>query len=69
MLPLPQQPDDFVNGMLTTESNLEPAPLEVTLYRNEIKLAFPDDGTLPTREETTWLSVTEKYVLRRYGRR
>ena len=45
----------------------EPCLLELNVFRNELKLALPDDGSLPTREETVWLSVTEKYLRRRYG--
>ena len=45
----------------------EPFLLELNIYRNELKLAIPDDGSLPSREETVWLSVTEKYLQRRYG--
>lgn len=44
-----------------------PYSLELTIYRNELKLAATDDGTLPKREDTTWLSVTEKYLQRRYS--
>jgi hypothetical protein len=46
---------------------VQPVLLELNLYRNELKLAFPDDGSLPTRDETVWLSVTEKYLQRKYG--
>jgi hypothetical protein len=45
----------------------EPYLLELNVYRNELKLSLPDDGSLPTREENVWLSVTEKYLQRRYG--
>ena len=45
----------------------EPCLLELNVFRNELKLALPDDGSLPTRNETVWLSVTEKYLQRRYG--
>ena len=61
----------FENGLLeNSERDLnvgfEPPQLELNVYRNELKLAHPDDGSLPTREETVWLSVTQKYLQRRY---
>jgi hypothetical protein len=45
----------------------EPFVLELNLYRNELKLAPHDAGKLPARDETMWLSVTEKYLQRRYA--
>lgn len=45
----------------------KPFLLELNVYRNELKMALPDDGSLPSREDTVWLSVTEKYLQRRYG--
>jgi len=67
--PMKDQPSDYLNGVpLEEKSFAEPAELELIVYRNEMKLAFPDDGSLPNREETTWMSVTEKYVHRRYGK-
>ena len=67
--PMKEQPSDYENGVPIEERSFEePAALELIVYRNEMKLAFPDDGALPNREETTWMSVTEKYVHRRYGK-
>jgi hypothetical protein len=59
---------DLQTGLID-EINEAPKPflLELNVYRNELKMAFPDDGTLPPREDTVWLSVTEKYLQRRYG--
>ena len=61
------------NGLLepataNTDVDSSPYVLELSLFRNELKMAPRDDDTLPTREETTWLSVTEKYLQRRYGK-
>lgn len=67
--PLEDQPSEYENGVPTSDKTFdEPADLELIVYRNEMKLAFPDDGSLPNREETVWMSVTEKYVHRRYGK-
>ena len=67
--PMKEQPSEYENGSPITEKTFdEPAELELIVYRNEMKLAFPDDGSLPSREETVWMSVTEKYVHRRYGK-
>jgi hypothetical protein len=60
------------NGLsVNSEADLpeasKPYLLELNIFRNELKLALPDDGSLPAREETVWLSVTEKYLQRRYG--
>ncbi len=67
--PLREQPSEYENGVRIADKTFdEPADLELIVYRNEMKLAFPDDGSLPNREETVWMSVTEKYVHRRYGK-
>ena len=67
--PMKEQPSEYENGSPITEKSFnEPAELELIVYRNELKLAFPDDGSLPNREDTVWMSVTEKYVHRRYGK-
>ena len=67
--PMREQPSEYENGVPITDKTFsEPADLELIVYRNEMKLAFPDDGTLPNREETVWMSVTEKYVHRRYSK-
>ncbi len=67
--PMREQPSDYEHGVPVEEKSFEePADLELIVYRNEMKLAFPDDGSLPNREETTWMSVTEKYVHRRYAK-
>ncbi len=69
LTPMKEQPSDFFNGGPIEEKKFdEPAELELIVFRNEMKLAFPDDGSLPNREETTWMSVTEKYLHRRYGK-
>ncbi len=67
--PMREQPSEYENGVPLADKTFdEPADLELIVYRNEMKLAFPDDGSLPNREETVWMSVTEKYVHRRYGK-
>lgn len=69
--PIKEQLSDSDNGdgvPIEAGSFEEPAELELVIYRNEMKLAFPDDGALPNREETTWMSVTENYVHRRYSK-
>jgi hypothetical protein len=55
------------NSPQATSTNSEPYVLELSLFRNELRIAPSEDGTLPTREDTMWLSVTEKYLQRRYG--
>ena len=60
------------NGLLDSAANdnqndAAPYVLELNLFRNELKMAPRDDNALPTRDETIWLSVTEKYLQRRYG--
>lgn len=55
------------NSSQNTSTNSEPYVLEVSLFRNELKIAPSEDGTLATREDTMWLSVTEKYLQRRYS--
>ncbi len=61
--------EEGVTALSSGMSALEMADfqLELSIYRNELKMAIPDDGTLPSREDTTWLSVTEKFLQRRYG--
>ncbi len=64
---LPVENGASENAAVDTESSSQPCALEITVFRNELKLAHPDDGTLPSREDTVWLSVTDKYLQRRYG--
>lgn len=38
----------------------------ITLYRNQLRINMPDDGSLATREEIEWLFTTESIVNKNY---
>ncbi len=41
-------------------------PWRIVLSRSELNISLPDDGTLPPREETLWLSSSENLTTREY---
>ncbi len=38
----------------------------IVLSRNELNVSLPDDGTLPTRDETLWISSSQNLSIREY---
>lgn len=38
----------------------------LVLYRNRMDLALPDDGSLPSRDETTWILSSRPFLIREY---
>ncbi len=38
----------------------------IVLSRNELNISLPDDGTLPTREETLWIVASKNLTVREY---
>lgn len=48
-------------------SALENDAWELSLFRSQLNLTMPDDGSLPTREETLWISTSENLTVRRYA--
>ncbi len=44
------------------------SPIELRLFMNRMQIVLPDDGSLPSPEETTWMSVSSNLVMRKYSR-
>jgi hypothetical protein len=40
--------------------------IELRLSMNRLQLVMPDDGSLPSPEETTWMSLSSNLALRKY---
>lgn len=38
----------------------------IVLSRNELNISLPDDGTLPTRDETIWIVASKNLTVREY---
>jgi hypothetical protein len=41
-------------------------PWRLVLSRNQLNIALPDDGTLPKRDETLWISSSKNLAVREY---
>jgi hypothetical protein len=52
-----------VDGRLVGDS----PPIEIRLFMNRMQIVLPDDGSLPSPEETTWMSVSSNLTLRKYS--
>lgn len=52
----------------TAASQAEPPPAawRLVLSRSELNLCLPEDGSLPNREETVWLSSSQNLTVREY---
>ncbi len=45
----------------------EAETVELRLSLNRLQLVMPDDGSLPSPEETTWMSLSSNLALRKYA--
>ena len=43
------------------------SPIELRLSMNRLQIVLPDDGSLPSPEETIWMSVSSNLTLRKYS--
>ena len=41
--------------------------IELRLFKNRLELVLPDDGSLPSPEETIWMSLSSNLALRKYS--
>ncbi|MCA9160792.1 MAG: hypothetical protein KDA72_20820 [Planctomycetales bacterium] len=57
------QPDEPSQLSESTPSTL---PWRIVLSRNQLNLVLPDDGPLPKRDETMWISSSKNLAVREY---
>lgn len=55
-----------VNLPDSVPSENTPQPWRVVLSRNQLNIVMPDDGTLPKRDETIWISSSKNLLVREY---
>ena len=46
---------------------VDSSSIELRLFMNRLQIVLPDDGSLPSPEETIWMSVSSNLTLRKYS--
>lgn len=61
------QVDSEVDAVVPENSQAEPSELyRLSVFQNALNISMPPDGTLPSREDTLWLTTSKNLTIREY---